>query len=68
MPMYEYMCITCGNTYEKLLPMSKADDGQECPKCGSEKSQRQLSAFSFGGGSSNSGGSFAPAPVSRPFT
>ncbi|MCB0072673.1 MAG: zinc ribbon domain-containing protein [Caldilineaceae bacterium] len=67
MPMYEYMCVTCGGTYEKLLPMSKADDAQSCPKCGSDKSRRQLSSFSFGGGSSSSS-AVSAAPVSRPFT
>lgn len=65
MPMYEYMCVVCGNEYEKLLPMSKADDAQECPKCGSERSRRQLSSFAFGGGSSSAGAATA-AP--RPFT
>ena len=64
MPMYEYMCVVCGSVHEKLVPSAQADAPQACPKCGSDRSRRQLSVFSFGGGRTA-----APAaPASRGFT
>jgi putative FmdB family regulatory protein len=56
MPMYEYHCDSCGVQYEQLRRMSQADTGLECPVCGSEKVERQLSTFACGSG----GGAAAP--------
>jgi len=51
MPLYEYMCQVCSNTFEKLRPVSQMDDAAPCTDCGSG-SQRQLSVFmSFSTGS-----------------
>jgi putative FmdB family regulatory protein len=44
MPLYEYVCSTCRNRFEKLRPMSTALDGAACPDCGSH-SHRALSVF-----------------------
>lgn len=33
MPVYTYACGECGEKFEKLLPMGRADDPQECPAC-----------------------------------
>jgi putative FmdB family regulatory protein len=43
MPVYEYLCSSCKEKFEKLLPMS---DGllMECPTCDTE-SPRVLSVF-----------------------
>ena len=57
MPLYEYLCEDCGNSFDTLVPFSKADQPQRCPKCGNQHSQRKLSTFAVGGGS-------AQAPVS----
>ncbi len=65
MPMYEYMCVVCGNEFELLASFSKADAAQICPKCGSDQSRRQLSAFAFGGGNKSASPAMAGA---RPFT
>lgn len=67
MPLYEYMCQTCGTSFEKLTAMSRADDPQVCPNCASEKTGRQLSSFAFSGGSATPSMASAP-PVSSPFT
>ena len=44
MPLYEYTCQTCYNTFEKLRPVSELDADTPCTDCGSV-SQRQLSVF-----------------------
>lgn len=55
MPLYEYKCKKCGNKFEKLVSMSKADDPMECPKCKSDESERLLSTFSASVGSNSPG-------------
>ena len=44
MPIYEYVCNTCGHTFDKLRPMSRMDDDAPCPICESD-SERKLSVF-----------------------
>ena len=44
MPLYEYTCQVCLNTFEKLRPISQMDDDAPCTDCGSDSS-RQLSVF-----------------------
>ncbi len=58
MPMYEYRCNECGRTYEQLRRMSDADTNLECPVCGSQQVERQVSACAIGGngGSATRGG------------
>ncbi len=50
MPLYDYLCRECGNTFEQLKSMKDADRDLECPTCHSAKVERQLSTFSSGGG------------------
>ena len=40
MPMYEYRCESCGETYEELRRMQDADKDLKCPACQSEQVQR----------------------------
>lgn len=51
MPIYEYYCEACGQEFEKLVRLSKADLSPKCPSCGSEKTHKQISrvASSFAG-------------------
>ena len=68
MPLFEYMCVRCGSTFEKLV---RSSGPQEivCPKCKSTTVQKQISSFAvkgvgggagaFGGGAP-SGGACAP--------
>ena len=44
MPVYEYVCATCKNRFEKLRPMAQMDDEAPCPTCGGDAS-RALSVF-----------------------
>lgn len=34
MPVYEYVCRTCAETLDRILPMARADDPGPCPGCG----------------------------------
>jgi putative FmdB family regulatory protein len=45
MPIYEYRCETCGETFEKIRRMQDADNPLQCPRCESEQVERLLSAF-----------------------
>lgn len=45
MPLYEYYCTHCSQTFERLRPAQQADDPVACPGCESAASQRILSLF-----------------------
>ena len=50
MPIYEYQCDTCDNTFEKLV-FQGDEENFTCPECGAKKVKRLLSATSFMSGS-----------------
>jgi putative FmdB family regulatory protein len=50
MPIYEYQCESCEDTFEKLV-FKGDDEGIDCPSCGGKKVKRLMSAASFMGGS-----------------
>ncbi len=55
MPIYEYRCEDCGETFEKRVSFSEADLAPACPKCESKDTHKKLSTIaSFGGLSSSS--------------
>jgi len=45
MPLYEYRCQQCGETFEQLVPAGKRNRPGACPKCGSERVSKLLSLF-----------------------
>lgn len=59
MPLYEYRCQNCHQTFELLRRIKDGDNDLECPGCHSDKVERLLSRFAAGG----CGGS-----ISRGFT
>ena len=50
MPLYEYICESCGEASELLVANHRVNPA--CPKCGLRKLQRQLSTFAAHSGSS----------------
>ncbi len=62
MPLFEYKCTECNETFEELV--SNDLEKVTCPKCSSEAVQRQLSGFACGG---NSNGSSCNAPAGSGF-
>jgi putative FmdB family regulatory protein len=49
MPIYEFHCDACDNSFEKMTTMSARDEKVECPSCGSKKTGRKLSVVAVGG-------------------
>lgn len=45
MPIYEYKCADCGNSFEELVS-SHGAPVQPCPACGSRQTEKLLSVFS----------------------
>jgi putative FmdB family regulatory protein len=52
MPIYEYLCESCGDKFEKLV--RRAEDVLEagCPSCGEKQLEQQYSTFAAPGGES----------------
>jgi putative FmdB family regulatory protein len=71
MPIYEYQCATCDVRFDRMRPMSQADEAAQCPGCGalaarcastfaSRGSNGKMASGSSGGGCSGcAGGSCA---------
>lgn len=43
MPIYEYKCSECGNTFESYVQNLSMSESQRCPGCGSQDISRLLS-------------------------
>jgi putative FmdB family regulatory protein len=50
MPIYEYVCLDCGERFELLRPMKDADTPAPCRKCEGDHITRQLSLFNASSG------------------
>ena len=51
MPIYEYVCLDCGEIFEELRPMPDADTPIVCENCESEHTSRKLAViFAQSGG------------------
>jgi putative FmdB family regulatory protein len=44
MPIYDYTCGACGHAFE-YLARTLSDTPDDCPQCGAEKPEKQLSTF-----------------------
>ncbi|GAB5046748.1 FmdB family zinc ribbon protein [Thermodesulfovibrio sp. TK110] len=45
MPFYEYKCKECNITFQVLKSISKRDEPEKCPNCGSSQTERLISQF-----------------------
>jgi putative FmdB family regulatory protein len=52
MPIYEYRCPHCGETFEKLVPMGTDAKQVECPHCGQKGVDKRISRLGCGVGDS----------------
>ena len=50
MPIYEYKCNKCGETFEEFQNINEGNEKLTCPSCGEPKPERIMSAFSSAGG------------------
>jgi len=46
MPIYEYVCNKCNETFSLLQPTGKAGNDTVCPGCGSSDVKKKISIFS----------------------
>lgn len=59
MPIFEFKCLDCGASFEKLRKESSSEL-PPCPHCGSVETQKEFSSFAAIGGS-KSAASTSPA-------
>jgi len=56
MPIYEYLCQSCGTKFEKFVRSGAGSEGLKCPKCESVVVDKVFSIFgAVRGGSGASG-------------
>ena len=54
MPIYEYVCASCGHRFEKLVRTTAVGQPRmPCPHCHAASAERIVSSFAVGGGSSS---------------
>jgi putative FmdB family regulatory protein len=62
MPIYEYLCSSCGHCFEKLH-LSADKEKPDCPECTSRKVSRRMSAGNVRAqGIPTGSGGFKPPP------
>ena len=52
MPLYEYVCLNCGKSFELMVGFSENKEQKECPSCKSIHTNRLISTFASLGNSS----------------
>ncbi len=60
MPLFEYMCVRCGHTFEQLVRSSSTQE-VTCPRCKGTRVQKQMSSFAVRGAQSRGTGTSAAA-------
>ncbi|MCL5022876.1 MAG: zinc ribbon domain-containing protein [Nitrospirae bacterium] len=60
MPIYEYTCMKCNNSFSVLQKMGASENETSCPDCGAKDVKKKMSAFccSPGNGASSSPSSY----------
>ncbi len=62
MPVFDYRCSGCGNTYDVYHKVREVVDDVVCPRCGSTEHKKLFSAASVSvGGTSSSSASSQPS-------
>jgi putative FmdB family regulatory protein len=54
MPIYEYRCESCSETFDVLTRFAERDIAQMCPACESTKTRVMVSSFAVAGGGESS--------------
>jgi len=57
-PIYEFICCSCGDKFDRLVPLDWRSAGVKCPGCGStelEKAVPKIGGIQSGGKLSDSG-------------
>ena len=64
MPIYEYKCTKCNESFEELVLSS--DKEIRCPKCDANEVEKQLSLFATKGENTSPCGSRECATIEKP--
>ncbi|WP_273846615.1 FmdB family zinc ribbon protein [Rubrobacter calidifluminis] len=64
MALYEYRCAECEEHFDLMRPMSQADEPARCPECGSDSSERVITASFASMTTGASAPSSSPSPSS----
>ncbi len=68
MPLYEFTCTKCGETFEELVAAGLDALGVTCPECGSEAVEKLVSRFASAGTASGGSSGSSCGPGSGRFT
>jgi len=65
MPIYEYLCDSCGNKFEKLVRRSEAETtaAGACPSCGKQELKQEYSTFAARAGSGSPSAEMGGCPA-----
>jgi putative FmdB family regulatory protein len=66
MPIYEFDCNDCGDSFESLVMSFTKISGVTCPECESENIQKKISTFAVKGETSGSGSFGSTAAACAP--
>ncbi|MGE4263220.1 MAG: zinc ribbon domain-containing protein [Desulfovibrio sp.] len=66
MPLYEYRCRTCGQSFEDLVRNAEDEAALVCPACGAKEPERCLSACAVRVGGGTGSGDFAASAPPMP--
>ena len=53
MPLYEYVCLNCGKSFELIVDFNENKEQKECPSCKSNLTNRLISSFASLGNSNS---------------
>ena len=56
MPIYEFRCAGCGQSFEELVLRRQDSEAVVCPRCGSQQVTQLLSSFACGAAAKGDGG------------
>ena len=57
MPLYEYICTNCKESFTVLQKVGSSEKDTTCPRCGSRDVKKLVSSFACGVSFSSPGGS-----------
>lgn len=61
MPIFEFECSKCGETFEKLVRSGNTVVTIECPSCHSHRAKKKISSFAHNRGASSTADLTTPA-------
>ena len=50
MPLYEFTCRDCNETFQEKRPFARAGDPAPCPSCAGANTRKQLGSVAFHSG------------------